>query len=57
MVRLDTYNEGMGGFPDPKNTHKNNLTIKRQAYKIINLNGANVEIFSICAFMDWDLTC
>ena len=45
MVRLYTYNEGMGGFQN-----SNNLTIKQQAYRIINVNGANVEIFPICAF-------
>jgi hypothetical protein len=52
MVRLDAYNDGMGGFPDSNMTHTNNSTIKQQAYRIINVNGANVEIFSICAFMD-----
>jgi hypothetical protein len=52
MVRLDAYNDGMGGFPDSNMTHTINSTIKQQAYRIINVNGANVEIFPICACMD-----
>jgi hypothetical protein len=52
MVRLDACIDGMGGFLDSNMTHTNNSTIKQQAYRIINVNGANVEIFSICAFMD-----
>jgi hypothetical protein len=52
MVRLDACIDGMGGFLDSNMTHKKNSTIKQQAYRIINVNGANVEIFSICAFMD-----
>jgi hypothetical protein len=52
MVRLDACIDGMGGLLDSNMTHTNNSTIKQQAYRIINVNGANVEIFSICAFMD-----
>jgi hypothetical protein len=52
MVRLDTYNDGMGGFLELNMTHTNNSTMKQQAYRIINANGANVDFFSICAFMD-----
>ena len=52
MVRLDTYNDNMGGFPNSNMIHTNNSTIKQQAYRIINVNGANVENFPICACMD-----
>ena len=52
MVRLDACIDGMGGFPYSNMTHINNSTIKQQAYIIINVNGANVDFFSICAFMD-----
>ena len=57
MVRLDACIDGMGGFFDSNMTHTNNSIIKQQAYRIINVNGANVEMFSICACIDWNLTC
>ena len=57
MVRLDACIDCMGGFLDSNTSHKINYKIKQQAYRIINVNGANVEFVSICAFMDWNLTC
>jgi hypothetical protein len=55
MVRLDVCIDGMGWFSNSNMTHTNNLTIKQQTYRIINVNGANVEIFSMCACMDGNL--
>jgi hypothetical protein len=54
MVRVDAWNYSMGGFLDSNMTHTNNLKIKQQVYRIINVNGANVFFFffSICAWMD-----
>ena len=52
MFRLDACIEGMGGLFESNMTHTKNSKIKQQAYKLINVNGANVEIISICAFMD-----
>jgi len=51
MLRLDTYNEVMGGFLDSNVSQKNNLKIKQQAYRIINVNGTNVDFFfNLCSY-------
>jgi hypothetical protein len=51
MVRLDTCIDGMGGFPDSNMTRTYNSTIKQEAYRIINVNGDNVEfVFNLCLY-------
>jgi len=52
MLGQHTWIDGMGGFLDSKMSQTNNLTIKHQAYRIVNVNGANVEFFPVCACMD-----
>ena len=52
MVRIDACIDCMGGLLDSNITHKKNSKIKQQAYRIINVNRANVDFFSICVFMD-----
>ena len=44
MVRLDTYNGSMGVFPNSNMTHTINSTIKQQSYRIINVNGKEIDI-------------
>jgi hypothetical protein len=51
MVRLDTCNDSMGGFPYSNMTHTNNSTIKQQFYRTINVNGANAYFcFNLCLY-------
>jgi hypothetical protein len=51
MVRLDACIYGMGWFMDSNMTCTNNSTIKQQAYRIINVNGANVDFFfNLCLY-------
>ena len=46
MVRIDSYNDNVGGFIDSNTTDTNSSIIKNHAYRLINvLHGANVEIF------------
>ena len=45
MVRLDACIYGVGGFPYSNMADTNNLNIKNNMYRLINvLHGANVEI-------------
>ena len=46
MVRLDTWINDMGWFPNSNMNDDNNFSIKNHTYRLINvLHGANVEIF------------
>ena len=46
MVRLDTFIDVVGGFPDSNMTDTNNSSIKNHTYRLINvLHGANADFF------------
>jgi hypothetical protein len=51
MVRLDTCIDSMGKFLDSNMTRTYNSTVKQESYRIINVNGDNVEFFfNLCLY-------